>query len=150
MSTSPIGSAASALLGSSSSSSNTSSNTSSSSSSNGLDTVDISQFMQMMITELQNQDPLNPMQNSQIMDELGQMQQISASNKLTTTLDGVALGQSLSNATSLLGKTIDGIDDNGDPATGVVQKVSVANSVAKLQVGAQIVSLSNVQDILPN
>jgi flagellar basal-body rod modification protein FlgD len=142
MSTSPIGSAASALPGSSSSSS--------SGSSNGLDTIDISQFMQMMITELQNQDPLNPMQNSQIMQELGQMQQITASNKLTTTLDGVALGQSLSNATSLIGKKIDGIDDNGNPATGVVQKVSVANSVAKLQVGAQIVSLSNVQDILPN
>jgi flagellar basal-body rod modification protein FlgD len=142
MSTSPIGSAASALPGNSSSSS--------SGSSNGLDTIDISQFMQMMITELQNQDPLNPMQNSQIMQELGQMQQITASNKLTTTLDGVALGQSLSNATSLIGKKIDGIDDNGNPATGVVQKVSVANSVAKLQVGAQIVSLSNVQDILPN
>ena len=142
MSTSPIGGAASALPGSSSSSST--------GSSNGLDTIDISQFMKMMITELQNQDPLNPMQNSQIMQELGQMQQITASNKLTTTLDGVALGQSLSNATSLIGKKIDGIDDNGNPATGVVQKVSVANAVAKLQVGAQIVSLSNVQDILPN
>jgi len=142
MSTSPIGGAAAAPPSSSSSSSK--------SSSNGLDNIDISQFLQMMITELQNQDPLNPMQNSQIMQELGQMQQITASNKLTTTLDGVALGQSLTNATSLIGKKIDGIDDNGDPATGVVQKVSVANSVAKLQVGAQIVSLSNVQDVLPN
>jgi flagellar basal-body rod modification protein FlgD len=142
MSTSSIGVAAAALPGSSTSSQN--------GASNGLDNIDISQFLQMMLAELQNQDPLNPMQNSQIMQELGQMQQITASNKLTTTLDGVALGQSLSNATSLIGKRIDGIDDNGDPATGVVQKVSVANSVTKLHVGAQIVSLSNVQDIVPN
>ena len=116
----------------------------------GLDNVDINQFLQMMITELQNQDPLNPMQNSEIMQELGQMQQITASNKLTTTLDGVALGQSLSNATSLIGKQIDGIDDSGNPASGVVQKVSVLNNAPKLYVGAQVVSLNNVQDVLPN
>jgi flagellar basal-body rod modification protein FlgD len=116
----------------------------------GLDNVDINQFLQMMITELQNQDPLNPMQNSEIMQELGQMQQITASNKLTTTLDGVALGQSLTNATSLIGKQIDGIDDSGNPASGVVQKVSVLNNAPKLYVGAQVVSLNNVQDVLPN
>ncbi len=140
MATSPIDIAASSAGGSSA--------TSTGSKSNSLDTVDISQFLQMMITELQNQDPLNPMQNSQIMQELGQMQQITASNKLTSTLDGMALGQSLSNATGLIGKQIDGIDDNGDPASGVVSRVSVANSKAKLHVGAQIVSLTNVQDIV--
>jgi flagellar basal-body rod modification protein FlgD len=141
MSTSSIIGASSTTTGSST--------TSQSSGGKGLDTVDINQFLQMMITELQNQDPLNPMKNSEIMQELGQMQQITASNKLTTTLDGVLLGQSLTNATSLIGKRIDGIDDLGNPATGVVQKVSVVNSVPKLTVGAQIVSLNNVQDVLP-
>jgi flagellar basal-body rod modification protein FlgD len=116
----------------------------------GLDNVDINQFLQMMITELHNQDPLNPMQNSEIMQELGQMQQITASNKLTSTLDGIALGQSLSNATTLIGKQIDGLDDDGNPVSGVVQKVSVLNNTPKLYVGAQVVSLDNVQDVLPN
>ncbi len=116
----------------------------------GLDNVDINQFLQMMITELHNQDPLNPMQNSEIMQELGQMQQITASNKLTSTLDGIALGQSLSNATTLIGKQIDGLDDDGNPVSGVVQRVSVLNNTPKLYVGAQVVSLDNVQDVLPN
>ena len=116
----------------------------------GLDNVDINQFLQMMITELHNQDPLNPMQNSEIMQELGQMQQITASNKLTSTLDGIALGQSLTNATSLIGKRIDAVDDDGNPASGIVQKVSVLKNSPKLYVGSQIVSLNNVQDVLPN
>ncbi len=141
MSTPIVAGASSTVGGSTSSTSNPNA---------GLDNVDINQFLQMMITELQNQDPLNPMQNSEIMQELGQMQQITASNKLTTTLDGVALGQSLSNATSLIGKQIDGIDDSGNPASGVVQKVSVLNNAPKLYVGAQVVSLNNVQDVLPN
>jgi flagellar basal-body rod modification protein FlgD len=116
----------------------------------GLNNIDINQFLQMMITELQNQDPLNPMQNSEIMQELGEMQQISASNELTTTLNGIALGQSLSNATTLIGKQIDGLDDSGNPVSGVVQKVSVLNNTPKLYVGSQIVSLNNVQDVLPD
>ena len=66
------------------------------SSANSLDNVDIEPIPANDDSpRLQNQDPLNPMQTSQIMDELGQMQQISASNKLTTTLDAMALGQSL-------------------------------------------------------
>jgi flagellar basal-body rod modification protein FlgD len=142
MSTPSVAGGAAALLAASSKSQN--------GSANSLDNIDISQFLQMMLTELQNQDPLNPMQNSQIMQELGQMQQITASNKLTSTLDGMALGQSLSNATSLIGKSIDGIDDSGNPAAGVVSKVSVSNSTAKVYVGSQVVSLNNVQDVLPN
>jgi flagellar basal-body rod modification protein FlgD len=142
MATSPVTSGANGLV--------TDSPNSQSNATNKLDNVDTSQFLKMMLTEMQNQDPLNPMQTSQIMDELGQMQQITASNKLTSTLDGMALGQSLSNATSLIGKNIDGIDDSGNPAAGVVSKVSISNNMAKIYVGSQVVSLSNVQDVLPN
>ncbi|HEY2147601.1 MAG TPA: flagellar hook capping FlgD N-terminal domain-containing protein [Pirellulales bacterium] len=145
MSTSPVTSGATGANGAV-----TDSSSSQAGSANSLDNVDTSQFLKMMLTEMQNQDPLNPMQTSQIMDELGQMQQITASNKLTSTLDAMALGQSLSNATSLIGKNIDGIDDSGNPAAGVVSKVSVANNAAKIYVGSQVLSLNNVHDVLPN
>jgi flagellar basal-body rod modification protein FlgD len=114
-----------------------------------LGSIDISQFLKLMITQLQNQDPLNPQSNTEIMQQLGEMQQISASNKLTSTLDAVLLGQSVSNATSLIGKNIDGLDDSGNSATGVVSKVSIVNGDPKLYVGSQIVSLNNVRDVLP-
>jgi flagellar basal-body rod modification protein FlgD len=141
MSTAPVTGTSTGASGSSSSTSNPNA---------GLDNIDINQFLQMMITELQNQDPLNPESNSEIMQELGEMQQISASNELTTTLNGVALGQSLSNATTLIGKQIDGLDDSGNPVSGVVDKVSVLNNTPKLYVGSQVVSLNNVQDVLPD
>lgn len=145
MSTSPVTSAATGANGLVTDPSSSQTNAT-----NNLDNIDTSQFLQMMLTEMQNQDPLNPMQTSQIMDELGQMQQITASNKLTSTLDGMALGQSLNNATSLLGRNIDGIDDSGNPASGVVSKVSIANNTARIYVGSQVVSLNNVQDVLPD
>jgi flagellar basal-body rod modification protein FlgD len=130
--------------------SSSTSGSSSNSLTSGLSNININQFLQMMIAELQNQDPMNPESNSQIMQELGQMQQITSSNNLNTTLNSVALGQAIGNGTSLIGKTIDGIDDNGNPAAGVVTKVSIINNTPKLTVGTQTVSLSNVADVLPS
>ena len=38
-----------------------------------LKTVDTNQFLTLMITELQNQDPLNPMDNTQMLQQISQI-----------------------------------------------------------------------------
>ncbi len=50
------------------------------------------------------------------------MQSINSTKKLTTTLDAVLLGQNLSNAGSLIGKTINGLTDDGEDVTGKVDR----------------------------
>ena len=56
------------------------------------------------IAELQSQDPLNPTDNNQMLAQIAEMRQISASDKMTDTLGSLLLGQNLSNASSLIGK----------------------------------------------
>jgi flagellar hook assembly protein FlgD len=63
--------------------------------------LDINQFLQLMIAELTNQDPLNPMDNTQLVQQIGAIREISATDKLTDSLDLVQSGQSLSTASSL-------------------------------------------------
>ena len=53
------------------------------------------QFIQMMITELQNQDPTSPMDNSQILQEIGQIESISSTQKLSDTLTSMQLQQDM-------------------------------------------------------
>jgi flagellar basal-body rod modification protein FlgD len=115
-----------------------------------LGNVKVDDFLKLMIAELQNQDPLNPMDNAQLLNQLGQMQSINASTKLTTTLDSVLLGQNLSSASGLLGKTIAGLDDAGKNITGAVDSVFIEKGNAKAVVGNSIVSLKNIGQILPN
>lgn len=117
--------------------------------SNALDGLDTSQFLDLMIAELQNQDPLNPMDNAQMIEQIGQIRQIDASTKLTTTLDAVLLGQNLSSASALIGKTITGLDADSKRVTGEVERVTVTDGVPKLHVGAKTVTLNNVGEILP-
>ena len=110
--------------------------------------LDIDDFMNLLISELKNQDPLEPVKNKDLVEQIGQIRAIQANQYLTTTLTGVMLGQNLNTAASMLGRKIAGLDDSGKEVQGKVTGVVFQNGAAKLHVGDQVVSLSNVQKIV--
>jgi flagellar basal-body rod modification protein FlgD len=63
-------------------------------------------FLKLLVTQLKNQDPLNPMDNAQITSQMAQISTVSGIDKLNTTLQSMAssfsAGQSLQ-ATSMIG-----------------------------------------------
>ncbi len=123
--------------------------------SNSISDLDLDGFLKLMITELQNQDPLNPMENSEMLQQISQMRSISASDKLTATLDAVLLGQNVSTASGLIGKEVSALTDDGQNIEGIVERVTVTPSdddkpaAVKVHVGNSTVSLANVRAILP-
>lgn len=46
-------------------------------------------FMTLLITQLQNQDPLNPMENSEMTSQLAQINTVSGIEELNSTLEGI-------------------------------------------------------------
>lgn len=122
---------------------------------NALEDVDVSQFLNLMITELQNQDPLNPMDNTQMIEQIGQLRQITSSDKLSKTLEAVLTGQNLTTASTLIGKEISAMSDEAKEVTGVVDRVSVVTSEDKtdrklrVHVGEHSIDLNNIRAILP-
>jgi flagellar basal-body rod modification protein FlgD len=111
--------------------------------------LDVNQFLKLIIAELQNQDPLNPMDNAEMIRQLGEIRSIASTDKLSTTLDGVQLGQALASASNLMGRTITGLSDNNTQVNGVVERVTVVDGVPKLHVGLDKVDLKNVREIVP-
>jgi flagellar basal-body rod modification protein FlgD len=111
--------------------------------------LDVDQFLKLIIAELQNQDPLNPMDNAQMIQQFGEIRAIASTDKLSTTLDGVQLGQALASASNLMGRTINGLSDSNAQVDGVVDRVTVVNGVPKLHVGTHTVDLKNVRAIVP-
>lgn len=101
---------------------------------NAINDLDIDDFLSLMIAELQNQDPLNPMENDQMLAQIGQMREIGASEKLTETLDSVLLGQNISSSTNLIGAEVDAISDDNQRVTGKVAKISIAGGKPKLHI----------------
>jgi flagellar basal-body rod modification protein FlgD len=101
-------------------------------SANTLNEVNVDDFLKLMLAELQNQDPLNPLENDKLVAQIGQIRSVGATDKLTSTLDAVLLGQNISSATNLIGAEIDAISDDQQRVTGVVERVSVSNGQPKL------------------
>jgi flagellar basal-body rod modification protein FlgD len=118
--------------------------------------LDINQFLQLMVTELTNQDPLNPMDNTQLVQQIGEIRQISATTQLSDTLSAVQAGQSLTTASSLIGKTVQALTTDNQNVSGVVDKVTVdvdPNNADKrtysIHIGDKSIPLANVREVQP-
>jgi flagellar basal-body rod modification protein FlgD len=111
--------------------------------------LDMSSFLKMLVTELQSQDPMNPMDNTQILQQVSQIKAIASDEKLTESIDAMQLQQNVTTANGMLGRTISGLSDSQKNISGKVDSVSIADGVAKLHVGNDTVSLNNVSEILP-
>lgn len=111
--------------------------------------LELGDFIDLMIEELRNQDPLNPLDNTEILQQVSQIREISATTQLNDTLDAVLLGQNISSASNMIGKQIRALATNGNEIQGVVDRVSIAGGVAKVHVGEYEISLKNIREILP-
>lgn len=122
---------------------------------NGLADVDLDQFLGLLITELQNQDPMNPMDNAAMLNQISQIREIGSTNKLTDTLTNLAVGQELSMASSLIGKEVTALDSNSKDVKGVVDSVAVQTDAkdknkrtVQVHIGASIVDIKNIREIV--
>jgi len=56
---------------------------------NGTVAADEDKFLKLLVTQLKNQDPLNPLDNAQITSQLAQLSTVTGVNKLNTTLESL-------------------------------------------------------------
>lgn len=100
-------------------------------------TVDYDTFLHLMMAQMQNQDPTNPMDASEQLAQLASFSQVEQSiqtnAKLGTLLTNLSFGQ----VDDLIGRTV--TDANG--TTGVVEKVEVYSD-------GTVLALDNGQGVL--
>lgn len=116
--------------------------------------LDVDQFLKLMITELTNQDPLNPMDNTQLVEQIGQIRQITATNQLSETLAVLQAGQNLTTASSLIGKEVVALTDQNENVAGVVNKITVDidpknadKRTYRVHIGEHDIDLKNVREV---
>jgi flagellar basal-body rod modification protein FlgD len=107
-------------------------------------------FIKMMITQLQNQDPTQPMKNEELLAQMSQIGQLETSTQLQTSLKSVTLQTQIGSASALIGKSVQGLDANGNPIDGLVNSVKVNGDSVDLQLDSGMsMALTNVTSIGP-
>jgi flagellar basal-body rod modification protein FlgD len=105
-------------------------------------------YMKLLVTQLQNQNPLEPMDNNQMASQLAQLSQLGQIEQLNSKFSDVLANSQRSYASSLVGKNVSFavIDSAGDTqlANGAVAGVITQGEDIKLQVGNYTIGLSDV------
>lgn len=100
-------------------------------------------FLNIMMAEMTNQDPMSPQDDTQFLAELAQFSTVNGVNTITQDMGQIQ-------ATTLLGKTVTAMNMvNGvnTPVNGVVQAVSYTSSGVNITVNNQDIPLSDVQSV---
>lgn len=105
-------------------------------------------FIEMMIVQLQNQDPTEPAKNEQLLAQMSQIGQLQSSTELQASLETMTLQSNLGAAGNMIGKEVEGLDAEGDPVDGIVTSVRAEGNNVWLELdNGQTVRLDYVTKI---
>ena len=101
--------------------------TNSNATANAYAALDSSEFVQILIEELQNQDPLSPNDSSAILEQLSSLRNIESQTLLGEQLEELVRQNQVSAAGNMIGKMVEGIDTSNSNTTGLVTSVRVTD-----------------------
>lgn len=117
--------------------------------------LNMEQFMQLLTVQLENQDPLDPMNDRDFFAQMAQLGQVQG-------MDNLIKSSQLQQAQQLMGKTVTAVQPMTDSSsgqaslvTGVVSRISVKNGVYYLGVqeadgGIADVTMGSLQNVQPD
>lgn len=94
-------------------------------------------FLKLLLTQMKNQDPTEPMKSTEYMAQLATFSQVEQAVKGNAKLDALLASSSLSQADGVIGRTVTSADGT---ISGQVASVMITSegAVARLSDGAQI------------
>ena len=112
-------------------------------------------FMKLLMAQLQHQDPMKPMDDQAFIAQVAQFNSLDQITALNTTMQAIANGQQLTEASGMIGKVVTGLGPDGKNVTAQVTAASVESGKAILHLGETKVRLDQVtavavdQDSIP-
>jgi flagellar basal-body rod modification protein FlgD len=116
---------------------------------NGPD-LDKNDFLKLLVTQLQHQDPLNPVDDKEFMGQMAQFSSLEQMTNVATSLDRLTQSSQLSQGAALFGQQVSyQLDATTPPAQGVVSAVKVDKGAVVVQIGNDEVPLGAITEVTP-
>ncbi len=121
----------------------------------GAQELDKDAFMQLLVAQMRNQDPLAPIDNQAFIAQLAQFSSLEEMQGVNENLvalaflqEGNALLSQLTNSSALIGKNVSYTDpSSGESGLGVVDSVKLTDGAVLLHINGQDVPLSHVSEV---
>jgi flagellar basal-body rod modification protein FlgD len=99
-------------------------------------------FLKMFVAQLQHQDPMNPMNDSEFMGQMASFSTLEQVSNLAAANERIASNLTSTSAIGLIGRTVSYVDENDEIQTGKVDKVTTAG-------GKPVLTVNGVDGIDP-
>ena len=113
--------------------------------------LDKDDFLKLLVTQLQQQDPTNPMQDREFIAQMAQFSSMEQMLNMNKNLEGFVNKFDLQSSFGLLGKTVEVSSSKADGemgmATGVVESISKKGNDIFAVVNGVSYSVSDIQTI---
>lgn len=115
----------------------------------GLSSLSSEQFLGIILKELSAQDPLQPSETKDLLEQLSTVRSIQSNSELVENLQTLVGDNQWASAGSLIGRSVSGLSDAGERLTDRVAGVSRSSDGPILTLaGGQRVRLARVDQIL--
>lgn len=98
-------------------------------------TLDQSDFLTLLTVQLQQQDPLNPVSDTESIAQMAQFSSLQEMSELNDSFSAMQLQTQLSSANSLIGRDVSLTSTDGTVYSGVVDSVEQTDSGPYLTIG---------------
>jgi flagellar basal-body rod modification protein FlgD len=113
------------------------------------------QFMTLLLAQLRNQNPLQPLSDTDFLAQLAQFSSLEEEQKQSAALDDlIAVSQAsssldgLASASNLIGKEVSYLDpETGEDKTGTVDRIVFGNGQILLEIGESTVPLALITGV---
>jgi flagellar basal-body rod modification protein FlgD len=104
-------------------------------------------FLKLLIAQLQNQDPSDPMSNTEMVTQMAQLSSVDAMNGLNASFAEVLKLQQLSSGTDLIGHQVT-YSWAGLELSGTVEGITNGEAGIRLTIDGNEISLDDVKKVL--
>ncbi len=119
--------------------------------------LNLNDLLQVLLTELTNQDPLKPVDNTEFMAQIAQFTTLDATQQMNTNIQQLVGLQAITQSAGLIGRTVTATNSDGSSVNGTVTALTLSNGVPTLTLTSQDgsatvtpnISLGSVQTVRP-
>jgi len=104
-------------------------------------------FMKLLLAELQHQNPLEPMDDKDMMAQMTQLNSLSELQGIKSAMDNMVVSNEFIYASSLIGKTVKADFGHGKIIEGAVTGLTQVNGSLMLQVEDTEVPISAITEV---
>ncbi|MDR1748606.1 MAG: flagellar hook assembly protein FlgD [Spirochaetaceae bacterium] len=105
-------------------------------------------FLKLLLTQLANQDPLSPLENTEFIAQMAQFSSLEQMTNMNTEFTKLASVLTDARSTEYLGKTVD-INHGDETITGIVE-AAVRGETPRVRVNGSFYNMSEIATIYDN